>query len=414
MKTDVCVIGAGIIGIVTALELQERGVEVLLVDRGDPGMQTSFGNAGVLSVSTVLNVNNPGLFRAAPKLLAGAMPYFEYSFSYALSRLGWLGAFFWHALPRYSLPIARALQGLQRVSIERHRQLITRAGVRSELSERGWLKVYRDAKAYRASVRERGLMRQLGVDFTELSSAEVRALEPALTQDYENGLLLTETCSISDPYTLTCAYLGLFEKNGGRVHRMDVVELEESNGWRIGGRDGTELRADDVVIACGPWAPDLCDTIGYRVPMAWERGYHVQLESPQPALQRPVFEAQHGIVMTPQGESTRITSGVEFTHRDAPPNYRQVERAVVAARKSAAFGAQADGEPWMGSRPTLPDGLPVIGRAARHRKLWFNFGHQHTGMSTSTGSAILLADLLTDSSGNGLDGTPYSPARFGL
>ena len=94
MKTDVCVIGAGIIGIVTALELQERGVEVLLVDRGEPGLQTSFGNAGVLSVSTVLNVNNPGLFRAAPKLLAGAMPYFDYNFSYALSRLGWLGAFF--------------------------------------------------------------------------------------------------------------------------------------------------------------------------------------------------------------------------------------------------------------------------------------------------------------------------------
>lgn len=414
MKVDICVIGAGIIGIATALELQERGVEVLLVDRGDPGMQTSFGNAGVLSVSTVLNVNNPGLFRAAPKLLARAVPYFDYDLSYALSRLGWLGAFFRHALPRYSLPIAHALQGLQRVSIDRHRQLIARAGVDSEFSERGWLKVYRDAKAYRASVRERELMRQLGVDFRELSSAEVRSLEPALIQRYENGLLLTESCSVSDPYTLTRAYLGLFEKEGGRLHRMDVVGLEEGSDWRIHGRDGSALSADKVVIACGPWAPDLCDKIGYRVPMAWERGYHVQLKSPQPALQRPVLDTQHGFVMAPQGELTRISSGVEFTHRDAPPNYRQVERAVLAARESAAFGAQADGDPWMGSRPTLPDGLPVIGRAARHSKLWFNFGHQHNGMSTSTGSAIVLADLLTGHPGSELDVTVYAPARFGL
>ena len=414
MKAEVCVLGAGIIGITTALELQERGVDVLLVDKGDPGMQTSFGNAGVLSVSTVLNVNNPGLFRAVPKLLAGQAPYFEYDFGYALSRLGWLGSFFQHALPRYSLPIARALQELQRVSIDRHRQLIARAGVSSVLSERGWLKVYHNAKAYRASARDRRLMRQLGVGFEELSSAEVRSVEPALTRDYESGLLLTETCSVSDPHTLTRAYLGLFEKEGGCLHTMDVVELEKDSVWRIGGRDGTELSADKVVIACGPWAPDLCDKLGCRVPMAWERGYHVQLESPQPALQRPVFETQHGFVMAPQGRMTRISSGVEFTHRDAPPNFRQVERAVIAARESAAFGAQADGDPWMGSRPTLPDGLPVIGRATRHGKLWFNFGHQHIGMSTSTGSAIVLADLLTGRSGSELDVMAYAPARFGL
>jgi D-amino-acid dehydrogenase len=196
---------------------------------------------------------------------------------------------------------------------------------------------------------------------------------------------------------------------------MHVVRLEEGGSdWRIVGRDGTELRADKVVIACGPWAPDLCEAIGYRVPMAWERGYHAQLESPQPGLQRPVFDAQKGFVMAPQGRLTRISSGVEFAHRDAVPNYRQIERAVVAARESAEFGAQVDGDPWMGSRPTLPDGLPVIGRADRHRNLWFNFGHQHIGMSTSTGSAVVIADLLTGRPGSEQEAAACAPARFGL
>ncbi len=414
MKAEVCVIGAGIVGLTTALELQDRGIDVVLVDKGEAGRQTSYGNAGVLSVSTVLNVNNPRLFRIIPRLLANAVPYFDYDFAYALTKFGWLTAFFQKALPRYSLPIARALQGLQRLSIDRHRQLIARANAHSVFAERGWLKVYGDAKAYRASARERDLMQQLGVDYDQLSSADVRSLEPALTREYECGLLLTETCSVSDPYVLTRAYLDLFETEGGRLHKMHVVRLDEGSDWRIGGTDGTVLHADNVVIACGPWAPDLCDAIGYHVPMAWERGYHVQLESPQPVLQRPVFDVQHGFVMAPQGRLTRISSGVEFAHRDAAPDYRQIERAVVAARESSAFGKQAIGDPWVGSRPTLPDGLPVIGRADRHRKLWFNFGHQHIGMSTSTGSAIVLADLLTGRPGGDLDPGAYAPTRLGL
>ena len=414
MTAEVCVIGAGIIGITSALELQQRGIDVVLVDRSDPGMATTCGNAGVLSASTVLNVNNPGLFRKLPKLAMREMPYFEYDFSYAVSRVGWLLRFLANALPVHAMPTARALHSLQRISIETHRHLIARAGVDDILAERGWLKVYRDAKGYGTSSRERRLMRKLGIGFEELSSDDVRRIEPALCVRYEHGLLLTEACSISSPHALALAYLGLFERQGGRFCKFDVTSLDNRNGWRVVGVDGVELSAENVVLACGPWAPELCGYLGYRVPMAWERGYGVQLESPDVQLRRPVLESQHGFVMAPQGRTTRISSGVEFAHRDAPPNNSQILRALDVARKCAGFGAQVDGDPWLGARPTLPDGLPVIGAASRHDKLWLNFGHQHIGMSTSTGSAAVLADLLTGRSSTCVNADSYAPTRYGL
>ena len=414
MTSEVCVIGAGIIGVTTALELQDRGIDVLLVDKGEPGMQTSFGNAGVLSASTVLTVNNPGLFRNLPKLLTGSASYFEYDSAYALSESRWLVTFFQRALSRYSATTARALLGLQRLSIDRHIDLVASAGATDILSEKGWLKVYRDAGAYNVSRRERDLMRQFGVNFQELSSDDVRALEPALDRTYEYGLLLTESWSVEKPLDLTRAYLKLFRERGGRHQRMHVVGITDEDGWRIVGEDQSELQARKVVIACGPWAPDICRDLGYRVPMAWERGYHVHVESPEVQLQRPVLDTRHGFVMAPQGQLTRITSGVQFAHRDAPPSYGQMRSAVAAARECAEFGMQVDETPWLGARPTMPDGLPVIGRANRHDELWFNFGHQHIGMSTSTGSAMMLADMLTRQPGNEQLKVACAPGRFGL
>ncbi len=117
MKADVCVIGAGIVGITTALELQARGADVVLIDRDNPGRQTSFGNAGVLSASTVLTVNNPGLLRALPGLVFGSAPYFRYDFWYAVSRLPWLFSFLRLGTRRHTLATAKSLHALQTLSI---------------------------------------------------------------------------------------------------------------------------------------------------------------------------------------------------------------------------------------------------------------------------------------------------------
>ncbi len=396
MKVDVCVIGAGIIGITTALELQARGADVVLVDRGEPGMQTSFGNAGVLSASTVLNVNNPGLFRALPSLITGRARYFTYDFWYLVSRLPWLLSFLRYATRHHSVSTAKSLHALQTLSISRHEKLIKEAGADSIYKAQGWLKVYRNKRGFGASELERRLLDTLEVPYECLTVGGLETLEPALNPVFEHGILLNTTKSVTDPHRLCKSYLDLFRKRGGRVVTIDISSIRKlgPNQWISASDSIEEIRSNDVVIACGPWADAACRMLGYKIPMAWERGYHVNVESPETKLNRPVCDVQHGFVMAPQGKTTRITSGVEFAHRDAPPNFTQVRRAYRDAKLVASFGPIVDEIPWMGSRPTLPDGLPAIGAAPRHTGIWFNFGHQHIGMGTSTGSAEILADAI--------------------
>ena len=113
-----------------------------------------------------------------------------------------------------------------------------------------------------------------------------------------------------------------------------------------------------------------------------------------------------GFVIAPMKQGLRVTSGVELTHRDAAPNFWQINQAVCMAKEVVPMGQQIDGEPWMGRRPTLIDSLPMIGAAPRHKGLWFNFGHHHIGLSMAPGSALLLSSLI-----NGVE-TPIDPAPF--
>tara|TARA_R110000782_G_scaffold25953_1_gene66994 strand:- start:3238 stop:4485 length:1248 start_codon:yes stop_codon:yes gene_type:complete len=413
MKADICVIGAGVVGIVSALELQARGADVVLVDKQQFGRQTSFGNAGVLSASTVLNVNNPGLWRALPALILGTAPYFRYDLAYAISRLPWLLKFLHRGSRRYTLSTANSLHELQALSLARHSQFISSADADGLYQARGWLKVFQDQRGFDSSALERRLLEELDIPFQRLSADELRGLEPGLHPIYHSGLLLSATCSVSDPYLLCKAYFELFKKRGGRFELIDVAAVAENAGtYRIRSDDAsTELRSDNIVIACGPWSVDVCRLLGYKIPMAWERGYHVNVESPSTPLNRPVCDVQRGFVMAPQGKTTRITSGVEFAHRDAPPDYSQIQRAYRNAKSAAPVGKMTDEVPWLGSRPTLPDGLPIIGAAPRHRGIWFNFGHQHIGMSTSTGTAVVLADAIEGNAGTAMS-QKLLPQRF--
>ena len=154
--------------------------------------------------------------------------------------------------------------------------------------------------------------------------------------------------------------------------------------------------------------------LDYRIPMAWERGYHMHLQPGEaPALHRAIHDIEAGFVMAPMKAGLRVTSGVELTDRDAPPNYQQINQAVVMARQAHDMKNQLDQTPWMGHRPTLIDSLPMIGAAPRHDGLWFNFGHQHLGLSLAPGSAQLLTALI-DNTPPSMDAAAFSPTRFRL
>lgn len=208
--------------------------------------------------------------------------------------------------------------------------------------------------------------------------------------------------------------MDLYQNQGGAFVKGDVCALaQDRNGfWTVQLKESEPLSVSQLVVAAGPSAPDICALLGYKIPMAWERGYHTHLEPPSQGLCRPIFDVELGTVMSPQTTSVRISTGVELTHRDDPPDPTLIRAAVRAARSAADFGDELDGTPWLGSRPTLPDSLPMIGQSTRHEGLWFNFGHQHIGFSTSTGSAELIADQIERKVHKSIDGAPFAPSRF--
>ena len=110
-------------------------------------------------------------------------------------------------------------------------------------------------------------------------------------------------------------------------------------------------------------------------------------------------------------QGIRLTTGVELADRDAPSDLTQLTRAEEAARRFFPLGQALDSEPWRGARPCLPDMKPIIGKADRHERLWFAFGHAHHGFTLGPVTGRLLAEMMTGTT-RCADPTPYASARF--
>jgi D-amino-acid dehydrogenase len=173
-----------------------------------------------------------------------------------------------------------------------------------------------------------------------------------------------------------------------------------------------EVRAKQAVLAAGGWAHGFTKRLGYRFPLAVERGYHLHLQPGEgPPLSRPVHDTGAYCFIAPMRQGIRVTSGVELTPLSAAPNPVQIDAAVKEARGTIDLGAPVENEPWLGARPSTPDGLPVIGEAPRHRNLHFAFGHGHIGLSNGPITGQVIGDLLLGRAPS-FDIGPFSARRF--
>ncbi|PYE29075.1 glycine/D-amino acid oxidase-like deaminating enzyme [Rhizobium sp. PP-F2F-G38] len=416
MKTDVAVLGAGIVGLSTAIHLARRGKSVLLVDRRGAGEETSFGNAGLIQREGVVPYGFPhdfgALFRYALnntidahyhlKALPGLVPF--------LVRYWWNSGFTQHQ------HIARLYAPLIENSITEHADLIKASGADNLIQRDGWMKVFRTDAARDAAYKEaERLSAGFGVNHQKLSPSDVKALEPSIRIDLAGGLRWTDPWSIRDPHSLNKAYLTYFQSLGGRLVAGDAATLEhvlEGPGWRIASPDGP-IEAAEVVVALGPWADTVTRKLGYRYPLAVKRGYHMHYGTQEgERLNNWVLDAEKGYFLAPMLRGIRLTTGAEFATRDAPKTPVQLARAERVARDFFPLAERRDEEPWMGARPCTPDMMPIIGKAPRHEGLWFAFGHAHHGMTLGPVTGRALAEKMTGERTTIVDLGPYRPERF--
>ncbi len=411
-NVDVLVLGAGIVGVSAAIHLQQRGRSVTLVDRRGAGEETSYGNAGLIERASVFPYSFPRDLGALLRYAQNNSTDAHYHFSALPHVMPWLGRYFLASSPE---GVARTVSGawplIQR-SLDEHEALMEAAGATALLRKVGWIKAFRTPESQDKGLAEVEKLKPYGLNIDVLDAAGLSEREPFLGEGLIGALHFLDPGAISDPGGLVKAYAGYFESLGGRFAQGDAASLEQDTpGWRVSTSDGV-VHARDVVVALGPWSELIFQRYGYDIPLGVKRGYHQHFKPRGNAvLNRPVLDMDGGFLLAPMVRGIRLTTGAEFADRDADPTPVQLARAEPKARKLFPLGDAVEPQPWMGARPCLPDMLPVIDRAPRHQGLWFDFGHQHHGLTLGPVTGRLLAEMITGEQPF-TDPAPYRLDRF--
>ncbi len=410
---DIVVIGAGIVGLAAAFHLQDAGLRVALVDPGDERGRASFGNAGVLSRNSIFPVASPGIRSRLAGYALGRDIGVRVRLASLPHLLPWTRRFLAAADAAHWRASAAVLDPLVARAFDSHVALAERLGARHMIRRNGWLRLYRTRAAFEGSALERAILAEHGVRAEPVDADAIRELEPHLAPRFTDGIFFADSGSVESPGALVALYARAVAERGGRFVTGTVDRLVANEGGFTVSGAGETLKARFVVLAAGARSDRLARQLGYRIPLAAERGYHRHYRpAGNTVLGRPVHDAAGGYVMSPMEGAIRVLTGVELARPDDPPDYRQIETVSADAGRTIALSEPVEAAPWMGSRPSTPDGRPVIGRAARHPGLVFAFGHGHVGFANGPLTGRIVADIVTDRAPP-IEISGFSPSRFG-
>lgn len=416
MTQHVAVIGAGIVGAATAVELLRDGHSVTIIEPGDPGGEqaASYGNGTLLNPSSVIPMSSPGLWRKVPGYLADPLGPLTIRWSYLPRLAPWLWRFMRAGATEARVAAtARALRPLVLDAPKRHRRLAEEAGVADLMMRQGVLFVFPSRADFEAEALSWRLRAENGVRWLELPEEELRQREPSLDRRYKFAVLVEENGQCRDPGAYVNALVQHALASGATLRRAWVTSLRIENGRLRAVRAGVvDIDCDKAVIAAGAFSKALAAEAGDRVPLETERGYHVVIENPGIEPRYPIMpsDGKMACVMTPQG--LRLAGQVELAGLAAAPNWERAEVLRKFARQVfPGLSEQSRTKHWMGHRPSTPDGLPCIGPASGCADVLHAFGHGHVGLTAAAATARLVADLVSGKPPS-IDPAPYSATRF--
>ena len=412
MAKDVTIIGAGAVGIASALSILETGRTVELIDRDEPASGASHGNAGVISPWTCVPQSMPGMWKSVPKWLFDPDGPLSVRWSYLPQFLPWAIRFI-RAGQADRLPaIADAMSALNRPNVDLYRHHLKGTGQEDLVRDSLYVHVYRDPAAIDLNQLAWRLRQERGVPLEVVRDGAVREVEPALSEEYRAAVLIKDQARAMDPGGIGKALAEKAKSMGAVFHRATVEALAplEAGGWRIATTAGV-IEARAVVLAAGAWSARLLKPLGFRLPLEAERGYHVVLRDPGITINNSIMDTHAKFVASSMAAGVRCAGTAEFAGLDAPPNY---ERAKVLARNARRLFPDINADDaieWMGSRPSFPDSLPCIGPVPGHENLFVAFGHSHYGFGMAPQTGRLVAQITAGAAPN-VDLSPYRIDRF--
>jgi D-amino-acid dehydrogenase len=411
-RVDIAVIGAGIVGIMTAAALQDEGRRVLRLDRGGIAEGSSYGNAAALAFSDVLPLASPGIMRRAPRWLLDPLGPLAIRPRYAHRIAPWLIGF-WRASGRAGFERSLGAQAaLMRLARDEMGRRIAAAGLEAMLRSDGCLELYESEAELAAALPNWERRAAEGIGFRHLDRAAVDELQPGLAPRFVRGTFVPDWQTVTDPHRFAAALGEKVFSRGGAFRRGDVRRIEAADGGaRVLLADGSSVAARQAVVAAGAWSKGLARALGDRVPLDTERGYNTTLPPGSFDLRRQLVFGGHGFVVTPLETGIRVGGAVEFGGLDLAPNFKRSEAMLAKAKRFMPALATEGGRQWMGFRPSMPDSLPVIGRSRASPDVVYAFGHGHLGLTQSAATGRLVADLLARRA-PAIDLGPFAPQRF--
>ena len=410
----VIVIGAGIVGTATARALQREGHAVTLIDSGEPGRATSYGNAGFIAIDHVLPLARPSTLKRIPQMLMdrdGPLTVHPPSIP---TLLPWMARF---ALAAYSqTEVQKGIDSFALLMAEANiawKAEIQASGLGELFRTQGALYVYESEQAFASGAEERALQSAKGTVFEIVDGNRARELAPGLSERIVRGVHYAHGMHTINPYRVVTALAERFTADGGILLRGRVRGFGR-DGNRVTSVEITDqsLPAKAVVIAAGRASGELTRLLGFNAPLVAERGYHVMLAPDNVRFELPVSPAERGFFVTPMEEGLRLAGTVELAAPHQPPSWHRADLLVRHLKDVFPGVGGAELSRWIGERPTLPDFRPAIGRAPRLANVYCGYGHQHVGLTLATATGRLIARQMA---GEDLPETLQAcdPGRFG-
>lgn len=412
MSKTIAVIGAGIVGVSTAIWALRDGHKVILIDREGPASGTSYGNGGVLASCSVVPVSMPGLMRKAPGMLLDPNQPLFMKWGYLPKLLPYLFKYLSHANAEDARKRAEAMAPIIGDSLNDHLALASGTGAERYIVPADYLYLYRDRAHYAGDAFGFSLRRDLGFAWEELEGAAFQDYDPIFSPEIGFAARFGDHGIVADPGAYVKALAAHAEREGMRSVIAEVTDIVREGGRVTGVRAGGEtIACDAAVLATGVWSGPLAKTLGVKVPLESERGYHLELWEPNIMPRSAVMVASGKFVITPMEGRIRLAGIVEFGGLKAPPSrapFALLEQNVRAAIPGLTWKHTQE---WMGHRPAMADSTPMIGDVPGAAGAYLGFGHDHVGLTGGPKTGRLLAQLISGKQPN-IDMSPYAPARY--
>ena len=411
---SVGIIGSGIQGVCTGLQLIKKGIPVTIFDRQDPLSQdfkpASYGNAGHFSPYAVLQLNRPDILFDVPKMLFSSYGPLALKWNYVPKMLNWFFYYLKNCNKKSMMHTAKNMHQILSLSNDAYEEIFQEIDTNGLVEKKGIIYVWtnKNLKSRNLEIKVRD---ELGIKQKLLSQKEVLELEPNLNPVFDAGIIYESAMHARDPHGILKQIFKLFLNRGGKFIQTNIKSIEQpKTDETIIRSENEEYKFEKSVVASGAFSKQFTDQLGEKIPLDTERGYHVHFKGQERLISRPVIFLDRGFGMTPMNQGLRAVGTVELGGIENPLSKKRIKYVIRCAKELLPqLGAHED--EWLGFRPTLPDFLPILGPSLKNKNIIYAFGHQHLGWTLGAITGKIVSGIVAGEKTN-LDLSPYSSKRF--